>query len=115
MSNPRVVVTKSKLDALANSVAIKSGVPVTMTIDEMKAAVDSIELPESEYYIYQDSDGYVRISETMPAVTSLGTILRFPGWLMRVGIMETLVNLDEDELQLSTKIVQEVEEVNESD
>ena len=38
----KVVITRSKLDSLANSIAAKSGVPVTMTIDEMKTAVDGI-------------------------------------------------------------------------
>ena len=41
----KVVITRSKLDSLANSIAAKSGVPVTMTIDEMKTAVDGILVP----------------------------------------------------------------------
>ena len=41
MSN--VIVDKQKIDILANAIADKSGVPVTMTLDKMKDAVDSIE------------------------------------------------------------------------
>lgn len=42
MSN--VVVDKQKIDLLANAIAGKSGVPVTMTLDEMKEAVDGIDV-----------------------------------------------------------------------
>lgn len=42
MSN--VIVDKQKIDLLANAIAGKSGVPVTMTLDEMKEAVDGIEV-----------------------------------------------------------------------
>lgn len=38
----KVIVTKSKLDALATSISTKSGAGTPMTIDEMKTAVDSI-------------------------------------------------------------------------
>lgn len=38
----KVIVTKSKLDALATSISTKSGASTPMTIDEMKTAVDSI-------------------------------------------------------------------------
>lgn len=113
MAGQKVVVTKSKLDALANSVAAKSKVPVLMTIDEMKAAVDSIKLPDSEYYVYQDENGYIRASATMPEITSVGSILKLPGWLMRVGIMERMVDVNDDELELSTSIVEEVTEIDE--
>ena len=41
MSN--VIIDKSKLDALANAISIKSGEPVTMTLREMVEAVDSID------------------------------------------------------------------------
>lgn len=41
MSN--VIVDKQKIDILANAIADKSGVPVTMTLDEMKEAVDGID------------------------------------------------------------------------
>jgi len=41
----KVLVTKEKLDSLAESVAAKSGVPLTMTIDEMTAALDNMTLP----------------------------------------------------------------------
>ena len=40
----KVIVTKSKLDNLANAISNKSGEPVTMTLDEMVSAVDGIEL-----------------------------------------------------------------------
>lgn len=42
MSN--VIVDKTKIDLLANAIADKSGEPITMTLDEMVEAVDSIEL-----------------------------------------------------------------------
>ena len=38
----KVSVTKSKLDALANAVSVKSGEAIPLTIDEMTAAVNSI-------------------------------------------------------------------------
>lgn len=38
----KVIVTKSKLDALATSISTKSGATTPMTIDEMKTAVDTI-------------------------------------------------------------------------
>ena len=41
MSN--VIIDKSKIDILANAISDKSGVPVTMTLDEMVEAVDGIE------------------------------------------------------------------------
>lgn len=41
MSN--VIVDKNKIDLLANAISDKSGEPVTMTLDEMVEAVDSIE------------------------------------------------------------------------
>ena len=40
---PNVIVDKNKIDLLANAIADKSGEPVTMTLDEMVEAVDSIE------------------------------------------------------------------------
>lgn len=40
MSN--VIIDKSKIDILANAIAVKSGEPVTMTLDEMVSAVDGI-------------------------------------------------------------------------
>ena len=41
MSN--VIIDRGKIDILANAISDKSGVPVTMTLDEMLEAVDSIE------------------------------------------------------------------------
>ena len=41
MSN--VIIDKSKIDILANAISLKSGEPVTMTLDEMVEAVDGIE------------------------------------------------------------------------
>ena len=38
-----VVIDKNKIDILANAIADKSGEPVTMTLDEMVTAVDSIQ------------------------------------------------------------------------
>jgi len=41
----KVLVTKEKLDTLAESVAAKTGEPLTMTIDEMTAALDQMTIP----------------------------------------------------------------------
>lgn len=41
-ANDVVVVTKSKLDSLADAVKAKSGTTENMTIDEMKEAVENI-------------------------------------------------------------------------
>lgn len=38
----RVIITKNKIDVLADSISIKSGIPTPMTLAEMKNAVDSI-------------------------------------------------------------------------
>lgn len=46
MSN-KVIITKSKIDDLANSISIKSGVATPMTLTEMKTAVDSIPTGQS--------------------------------------------------------------------
>ena len=40
---PNVLIEKNKIDTLANAISDKSGVPVTMTLDEMVEAVDGIE------------------------------------------------------------------------
>lgn len=42
MAANKVVVTKSKLDALADAVKAKSGTTENMTIDQMKAAVENM-------------------------------------------------------------------------
>ena len=42
MSN--VIINREKIDILANAISDKSGVPVTMTLDEMVEAVDGIEV-----------------------------------------------------------------------
>ena len=44
----RVSVSKKKLDNLANAVAVKSEVPVFMTIDEMTEAVLNIAPPKTD-------------------------------------------------------------------
>lgn len=41
---PKVVLEKSRLDALATAISNKSGEPITMTLDEMVEAVDSIDI-----------------------------------------------------------------------
>lgn len=55
MSDEKLIVTKSKLDALATSISNKSGVATPMTIAQMKAAVDGI----VGGTITQDEDGYL--------------------------------------------------------
>lgn len=47
MSN--VIVDRQKIDVLANAISVKSGEPVTMTLDEMVEAVDSIEVQTETY------------------------------------------------------------------
>lgn len=51
----KVIVTKTKLDALATSISEKSGVATPMTIAQMKAAVDGITAAN----ITQDANGYL--------------------------------------------------------
>ena len=58
MSDEKLIVTKSKLDALATSISTKSGVATPMTIAQMKAAVDNLACGT----ITQDADGYLVIS-----------------------------------------------------
>lgn len=53
MSDEKLIVTKSKLDALATSISNKSGVSVPMTIAQMKTAVDNIGI------VTQDENGYI--------------------------------------------------------
>lgn len=59
MSDEKLIVTKSKLDALATSISAKSGVAAPMTIAQMKTAVDGI----AGGTITQDEDGYLVLSE----------------------------------------------------
>ena len=115
MGNKKYIISENKLSALANSIAAKSGAPVPMTLDQMKDAVNGIELSETEYYMWQDSDGCVRITRDLPSVSSSGTTLKLPGSLMRVGVLEYMIKMDDEELQLSQSIVQEVEVINEED
>lgn len=74
----KVVVTRSKLDLLADSVSAKSGESLPLTIGEMKVAVDGIVLnstiigdgelnvDENDYLYFEDdgSDGFI-INDTM--------------------------------------------------
>lgn len=66
MSNEKVIVTKSKLDALATSISNKSGVATPLTIAQMKAAVDGI----VGGTITQDEDGYIVLSEGGEGITA---------------------------------------------
>ncbi len=61
MSDEKLIVTKSKLDALATSISTKSGVATPMTIAQMKMAVDGI---PSGGNFYQDEDGYLVLSDS---------------------------------------------------
>jgi len=72
----KVVITKSKLDSLANSVAAKSGVPVLMTVDEMKEAVDSILVPSGKLDITENGEYDVTRYETVDTyiTPSVGTL-----------------------------------------
>ena len=42
----KVSITKTKLDNLANAISAKSGEPLNLTIDEMEAAVNGINIGE---------------------------------------------------------------------
>lgn len=55
----KVIVTKTKLDALATSISEKSGVAAPMTIAQMKVAVDGIIAAN----ITQDENGYLVLDE----------------------------------------------------
>lgn len=59
----KVIVTKSKLDALATSIASKSGESSPMTIAQMKTAVDNIQggtitQDENDYLVFAENGGY---------------------------------------------------------
>ncbi len=56
------IVTKSKLDNLANSISTKSGVSTPMTIDQMKVAVEGI-ISGTKGAIYQDEQGYLVVAK----------------------------------------------------
>ena len=56
------IVTKTKLDNLANSISTKSGVSTPMTIDQMKVAVDGI-INGTRGAIYQDEQGYLVVAK----------------------------------------------------
>ena len=64
---PNVIVDKDKIDLLANAISDKSGEPVTMTLDDMVEAVDSIETPnlQNKTIIYNASDA--QITDTITA------------------------------------------------
>ncbi len=55
MADEKVIVTKTKLDALAVSISEKSGASLPLTIAQMKAAVDGIFTGN----VTQDADGYL--------------------------------------------------------
>lgn len=55
----KVIITKSKLDALATSISTKSGESSPMTIAQMKTAVDNIQGGT----ITQDANGYLIFAE----------------------------------------------------
>ena len=61
----KVAITKSKMDSLANSIAAKSGVPVTMTVDEMKTAVDSILVPAGTLTVTENGVADVKAYENV--------------------------------------------------
>jgi hypothetical protein len=60
----KVIITKSKIDNLANSISTKSGVSTPMTLTQMKAAVDSIITGDGGVVreVWQDENGYVHLS-----------------------------------------------------
>ena len=61
----KVVITKNKLDSLANSIAAKSGVPVTLTLNQMKTAVDSILVPSGTLMVTENGIADVKAYENV--------------------------------------------------
>ena len=61
----KVVITKNKLDSLANSIAAKSGVPVTLTLNQMKTAVDSILVPSGTLMVTENGIADVKAYENI--------------------------------------------------
>ena len=65
MSN--VLIDRQKIDILANAISDKSGVPVTMTLDEMVDAVDSIEAGSAEPVLQTKSVTPTETAQTVAA------------------------------------------------
>ena len=65
----KVLVTKEKLDSLAESVAAKSGVPLTMTIDGMTAALDQMRMPAGDVNI--TDNGTVDVTDYEHAIVNV--------------------------------------------
>ena len=73
------IVSKTKLDALANSIAEKSGVSAPLTIDQMKTAVDNITIGED----------FITQSKTVSPTTSQQTVTPDSGYN---GLSSVIVN-----------------------
>lgn len=59
----KMIVTKTKLDALATSVSQKTGVAAPLTIAEMKTAIDNLVIPvTTPTYMWKDANDYVHFS-----------------------------------------------------
>ena len=65
----KMIVTKSKLDALATSVSQKTGVAAPLTIAEMKTAIDNITVPSGDITI--SSNGTVNVAQYANAIVNV--------------------------------------------
>lgn len=57
------------------------------------------------YYVWQDDDGFVRISGTMPAAAVSGEVLKLPGNLLKLALAEQMVQTDGETMAVSTQII----------
>ena len=65
----KVAITKSKLDTLANTIAAKSGVAAPLTLDQMDAAVQSIQTGGGGTYQTKEHITPTESSQTITADT----------------------------------------------
>lgn len=57
------------------------------------------------YYVWQDGDGFVRISGTMPAAAVSGEVLKLPGNLLKLALAEQMVQRSGETMAVSTQII----------
>ena len=57
------------------------------------------------YYVWQDTDGYIHVSGTMPAAAAVGEVLQLPGNLLKLALMEQMVQTDGETMAVSTQII----------
>lgn len=57
------------------------------------------------YYVWQDGDGFVRISGTMPSAAVSGEVLQLPGNLLKLSLVEQMVQRSGETMTVSTQLV----------